>query len=270
MQAMEIMVFNDCYLLFELGYYAKIHEMCAIAFEIFVSQCEINWEINGYNGYGGGAEDVRLGVGEGCFTYYNPRNGIALPVNFRFNPGQDPYKVINNLVRSLNWQCADEQTSRELAKFGNSGNSINVDVTMSGGKLASLLKEHCGYDKDYANGISSNDWKDFKNIVDGVVVPDCYVPEFVEGWIHIASEFLNDGPNKPAGVINLNSFNILGWEFGSYSEPCTFNIPFSHEVGHTLDSFFSPGNIDREESAHKRTKRQWDENESGYYSIPKP
>ena len=141
---------------------------------------------------------------------------------------------------------------------------------MSGFTLASLYKEKCAYEKNYINGISSNDWKNLKNIVDGVVVPDCYVPEFVEGWIYIASEFLNNAPNEDAGFFQTYSFKtlIFGIEVGIVNHRPNFNMVFSHEMGHTLDSFYSTGNIDRELSAQGRTKRQWDINERGWYSIP--
>jgi len=217
-------------------------------------------------GGGGGSSSGRTGTRYGSMSY--SINGVEGKIIYRFKDGQDKEQVEKKLKEGLDWQCADEQTSIELAKYFNDGNTINVDVTMSGFTIAELYKKYCVYDKNYANGSSTNDWNGLKNLVDGVIISDCNIPEFIEGWIYIASEFLNEGPNDYAGVINVNTFNLFGWEFGHYTQPCTFNNPFSHEMGHRLDSFFSTGNIDRELSAYGRTKRQWDINERGWYSIP--
>ena len=263
MQSSQIEIPEDNLLRSELGYWYKWHEMCFILFDLYVAEFEFNCLINGYNGYGGYAGDVRLGNnGEGSFTYINPRNGIILPVNFKYSQGQDPCQVINNLVRSLNWQCADEQTCKEFAAYGNSGNSINVDVTMSGYDLAGLYNEHCYKDYKYILGTSVNDWK-FKNPANADKA--CYIPELKSGWIYIASEFLNRGRNYAAGEYTTYTSTFLFFLCGTDPYYVDFNLTFSHEMGHRLDSFNNLyyDEIDVEESAYQRTIRQYEANNKG-------
>ena len=213
---------------------------------------------------GGHAYNVRLGEnGNGSFTYYNSRNGVMCNVNFRYNKGeQNPVKVISLIVLSFNWQCADEQTCRDLAAYGNSGNSINVDVTMSGKDLAGLYNKHCHRDYKYISGTSTNDWK-FKNPANADNA--CYLPELESGWIYIASEFLNDRRNNDAG-------KYLSWESGFLGSMTNkselwvdFNLTFSHEMGHRLDSFNNLyyDEIDVEGNAYQRTMRQYRANNPG-------
>jgi hypothetical protein len=208
--------------------------MCAIAFKAFVSQCEINWSINGCNGYGGQAEDVRLGNnGEGSFTYANLRNGIFGNVNFRYNQGQDPTDVVKMLVGALNW-IANSNQSKFLERFFE-GDPINVDVSVAGEDLGKI------YGYKFVAGISKNIW----------MFP-CLSPLSIEGtypnyrpeenakydlyWIYIASEYMKN-PNYEHDFYKFDLLNESN-ELYSSDNYYNFNMIFSHEFKHRYDSTY--------------------------------
>ncbi len=220
-----------------------------------------SWALNSeprYNG-GGGGSSGRTGTKVGSMSY--SINGVEGKILYRYNDDQDKEKIEKKIKAGLDWQCKDVGTRDELIEYFIKGYELKVDVSISGTILSDLYDGKYGEDTKYLNGIIQQNW--LAEDPDNILLPP--IPELEFGCIYIASEHLNDGPNRPAGkYLTWESSWFLGAMCNISYIPVDFNLSFSHETGHRLDYFnFFRDEINVEGSAKERTMRQYEFNNNG-------
>jgi len=210
------------------------------------------------NGGGGGSSSGRVGTRYGSMSY--SINGVEGKIIYRFKDGQDKELIEKKLKDGLDWQCKDDETRNELTEYFIKGYELKVDVSISGKYLSSLYNEQYKEDTKYLNGILTSNWK--TNDPNNTLLPP--IPGLEIGCIYIASEFLNNERNYDAGKYTTYTSQFLFFLFGTDPYYVDFNLTFSHETGHRLDSFnFFIDEIDVEENAYERTMRQYQLNNNG-------
>jgi len=208
-------------------------------------------------GGGGGSSSGRTGTQVGSMSY--SINGVEGKILYRYNESQDKEKIEKKLRDGLDWQTKDIETRDELMEYFIKGYELKVDVSISGYDLAALWNKQYKENKNYFSGIIQQNWP--AEDPDNTLLPP--IPELEFGCIYIASEFLNDGPNDPAGKY----LSYTSWFFGyvgDLDDPVDFNYTFSHETGHRLDYFnFFRDEINVEGNSYERTMRQYRINNPG-------
>jgi len=199
----------------------------------------------------------RTGTQVGSMSY--SINGVEGEIIYRYNDNQDKEQVEKKIRESLDYQCKDFTTQIQLQLYFLECNTICVDVTMIGRDLADAYNE----DWKYLDGSSSNEWKYPDLAFLGSDKEKGYSTEGLEdGWIYIASEFLENKTNRNAHEYWTYGNSWLSVKNTGYYD---FNMTFGHEVGHNLDAYFINEPIYRELNVRMRTQRQFRENNRGRY-----
>jgi len=207
---------------------------------------------------GGGGSSGRTGTKVGSMSY--SINGVEGEVIYRYNEDQDKEQIEKKIRESLDYQCKDFTTQNQLLMYFLECNTICVDVTLNGTELANAYNE--GW--SYLDGSASSNWNYPDLSFLGTDKEIGYTTEGLEdGFIYIASEFLENGTNTDAHEYWTYGNSWLSLKNTGYYD---FNLTFGHEVGHKLDAYFINEPIYRELNVRKRTQRQfWENNRGRYY-----
>ncbi len=225
-----------------------------------------SWALNSEprcnGGGGGGSSSGREGTKVGSMSY--SINGVEGEIIYRYNDSQDKEKIEKKLRDGLDWQIADMQTRNELTLYFLMGNSLKVDVSMSGEDMAGIFNSHLidgAEEWEFVAGLSNSEWNNvddldptggFSNTLASAIT------EFDNGWIYIASDYLKDGYS--------GNGNFYYWDGNCRTLPyCAkamdFYMIYGHEVGHEIDKFrYNNCPIWKEFEPHFRVKNQWEAN----------
>ncbi|MBP7509773.1 MAG: RHS repeat-associated core domain-containing protein, partial [Prolixibacteraceae bacterium] len=218
----------------------------------------------GYDtGYNGGGPSDRTGTGTRYGSMSYSINGVEGEIIYRYNEDQDKELIEKKIREGLDWQCKDLLTRIDLEYYFKGCNSICIDFTKTGRELGLAY----GKGWPYLDGSSSNAWNypDQQDIDDGFANGNGYTTIGLEdGFIYIASEFLNEGINSAAHIyadVDINNHS------DGYYRKYDFNLVFGHETGHTLDATLKAYPIYQEYEARWRAKRQWEANNPGRHYM---